>query len=500
MQDGTGFKVLDSTYVIVNVQNKPITVQTTASPESVNVNANADIAVAVKDFASQAPISGAAVSLTKSGGRLIPASGTTGPDGVFRATFTPDAAGAYTVNVSVQAPGYDNWQGVINVQGSERPLNVTVEATPQPATAGSEVTIRVIATGDEGPLSNADVNITSSAGKITPVSVKTGPDGVYMAKFTADQPGNYTITTVVTADGYVSATKSIDVTVNQSTDLMMLICPGAICLGILLIVLLIVLLRWLKSDLKILPKKTKIPADGTSKTPVRVQFVNGFGMAKKMGRDAEVELESTAGSIKGVVIPAGKEYADAELTSAREFGPVTITAKSGDRRANARVDFTLENSTLDVAIQPGEIPADGKSSASVTVKVKDGQGNVVAPLDEKAVELKTTLGTVQSPVKIPARAQSASTSLTSGEVSGLAVVTASTDGLRGEGKVALKGMAKRFCMHCGTGMSLEAAQCPKCGQTPPSGVDTKQCPTCGTVIPEAAKFCYSCGARQPDKK
>jgi RNA polymerase subunit RPABC4/transcription elongation factor Spt4 len=179
---------------------------------------------------------------------------------------------------------------------------------------------------------------------------------------------------------------------------------------------------------------------------------------------------------------------------------VTITAKSGDRRANARVDFTLENGTLDVAIQPGEIPADGKSSASVTVKVKDGQGNVVAPLDEKAVELKTTLGTVQSPVKIPARAQSASTSLTSGEVSGLAVVTASTDGLRGEGKVVLKGMAIRFCMHCGTGMSLEAAQCPKCGQTPPSGVDTKQCPTCGTVIPEAAKFCYSCGARQPDKK
>jgi hypothetical protein len=97
-QDGTGFKVLDSTYVIVNVQNKPITVQTTASPESVNVNANADIAVTVKDFASQAPISGTAVSLTKSGGRLIPASGTTGPDGVFRATFTPDAAGAYTVN------------------------------------------------------------------------------------------------------------------------------------------------------------------------------------------------------------------------------------------------------------------------------------------------------------------------------------------------------------------------------------------------------------------
>ena len=58
---------------------------------------------------------------------------------------------------------------------------------------------------------------------------------------------------------------------------------------------------------------------------------------------------------------------------------------------------------------------------------------------------------------------------------------------------------ERYCMHCGTGMSLEAAECPGCGKTPPSGVDTRECPACSTVIPEAAQFCYRCGLKQPKK-
>jgi ribosomal protein L40E/uncharacterized protein YceK len=56
---------------------------------------------------------------------------------------------------------------------------------------------------------------------------------------------------------------------------------------------------------------------------------------------------------------------------------------------------------------------------------------------------------------------------------------------------------KRFCMHCGTSMPLEAEVCPKCGKTPPSGVDVKTCKNCNAVIPIVAKFCAECGASQP---
>jgi RNA polymerase subunit RPABC4/transcription elongation factor Spt4 len=257
------------------------------------------------------------------------------------------------------------------------------------------------------------------------------------------------------------------------------------------------LFLWLKRSLKVIPMKAKLPADGVSTTPVRAQFVNGLGMAKKQGKALEVDLESTAGRIGSTSIPAGKYYVDSVLTSSKEFGPVTITARAGGKSATARVDFIAENGKIEVEAQPETVPADGKSSATITVRVKDDKGNVVAPLTDKSLDLKTTLGTLPSPLKWPARATSVTANLLSGEASGTAVITATLDGLKGEGKVAFQGMPKRFCMHCGAPMSLEAALCPKCGKTPPSGTDVKECASCKTVIPDPARFCHHCGAQQP---
>lgn len=55
---------------------------------------------------------------------------------------------------------------------------------------------------------------------------------------------------------------------------------------------------------------------------------------------------------------------------------------------------------------------------------------------------------------------------------------------------------KRYCMHCGTGMTGEALSCPKCGKQPAGGPDTKTCPNCGAVINIVASFCPKCGAAQ----
>jgi len=56
---------------------------------------------------------------------------------------------------------------------------------------------------------------------------------------------------------------------------------------------------------------------------------------------------------------------------------------------------------------------------------------------------------------------------------------------------------KRYCMHCGTGMTGDALSCPKCGKQPAGGPDTKVCPNCGAVINIVAAFCPKCGAAQP---
>ncbi|MEM2506073.1 MAG: zinc ribbon domain-containing protein [Nitrososphaeria archaeon] len=57
--------------------------------------------------------------------------------------------------------------------------------------------------------------------------------------------------------------------------------------------------------------------------------------------------------------------------------------------------------------------------------------------------------------------------------------------------------AKRYCMHCGSGMPEDAVSCPKCGKQPAGGPDTKVCPNCGSVINIVAAFCPKCGAAQP---
>ncbi|HEY3274852.1 MAG TPA: zinc ribbon domain-containing protein, partial [Methanocella sp.] len=134
--------------------------------------------------------------------------------------------------------------------------------------------------------------------------------------------------------------------------------------------------------------------------------------------------------------------------------------------------------------------------ATVLIKVKNGKGAYVTPLEDMVIEFKSTLGDIIGTVQMASGAQSASTTIISGEMTGTAVVTASLGGLQGEGRIEFKGLPKRFCMHCGAAMTMEASSCPSCGLTPPSGVDTKQCPTCGTVIPEQAQFCNKCGAMQ----
>ncbi|MCX9076321.1 MAG: zinc ribbon domain-containing protein, partial [Candidatus Methanoperedens sp.] len=195
---------------------------------------------------------------------------------------------------------------------------------------------------------------------------------------------------------------------------------------------------------------------------------------------------------------------EAILTSSKECGSVTITARSGKQKATAQVEFTCSEAGLDVEISPPMIPADGKSTATVIIKIKDDKGSYLTSLIERTVELTTTSGTITSPVKIPQKTLAGIGVITSAQTSGTAKVIASCcppkgggKALYGEGKVVFGELAKRYCMHCGTMMTMEAQSCPSCGKIPPSGVDTKQCSTCGAVLPLSAKFCDKCGAKQP---
>ena len=366
-------------------------------------------------------------------------------------------------------------------------------------TVTGEPVLRIIGEKIEPkPISEATITLISSpGGKLKKDKGSTGSDGTFSTYFSSSNPGTYTVSVNVSYFNSNSIQDEVQITVNPSIENGDFNLSFILTISVILILSLIGLFIWTRGSLKLLPDQTSIPCDGKSTIPIKIQFANVFGKPRKPKKDCEVKLKTTSGTIRNAIIPAGKEFVQTTLTSSNDCGPVMLTAKSGKQKATAQVNFVSIETGLDVEISPPEIPADSKSTATVTIRVKDDAGNDITSQSERTVELTTTLGTITSPVNIPPETLAGTATITSGQTSGTALVTASIGSLTGEGNVIFEEL-RRYCMYCGTPMSMEAPKCPKCGKIPPSGVDTKECSTCGAVVPLSVKFCDKCGARQPE--
>ncbi|VVB87888.1 Double zinc ribbon [uncultured archaeon] len=275
--------------------------------------------------------------------------------------------------------------------------------------------------------------------------------------------------------------------------------------GLIFIILVLLLISaaaafqefWLKGRLELIPLITSAPCDGTSTIPLKVQFVDPSGKPRKQLKDRNVEIRSTSGNVMKVVILKGEETAETELKSSNVCGIVTLEAKSGIQKANARVNFAGNVAGLVLEVAPSKIPADGISISSVTIKIKDDKGNFITSPDERIVEMSTSLGTVTSPVKIPPGTLSGIAILSSCMRTGTATITATFGSLHGEKKVVFEELAERYCMNCGDPMKREMTACPTCKKTPPPDTEIKECYSCSGVIPATAMFCDKCGAKQP---
>lgn len=272
----------------------------------------------------------------------------------------------------------------------------------------------------------------------------------------------------------------------------------AACVALLLLIILVLLLwRWRR--LKVVPGSATAPCDGKTAMPVKVMLANGFGLRRRPRTNMDIEMEATSGSIQNVVLPISRDFVEAMLVPSKEFGAVTITAKAGKKKARANISFVCDGASFEVMVSPETLRASDDNSANVRIRVRDRNGNYAAPMQDMAISLTSTMGRISGNIKLPARSTETITSITPGDKSGTAVITAVSGPIKGEGRVNFQGIARRFCMHCGSTMTMDASKCPKCGLTPPSGVDVKQCTTCNAIIPEAAKYCDKCGARQPER-
>jgi ribosomal protein L40E len=347
------------------------------------------------------------------------------------------------------------------------------------------------------PVPGANVVLfCTGGGALSPASGTTDASGTFQSTFIAPAEGSYRVNVTVIKEGFPMGSQSMPVTVGSGGGLPL----GLVFPAILLLVIAAVVAAflWTRNNLQLILNQREVPADGKSTIPIRIQFANGFGQLKRQRFDRQVTLDATSGTIGSVGFPEGKAFADTTLTSSRECGKVKLIAKYGAQKAEGTVDFQCPGSTVEVVSTPMEIPADGKSAATLVIRVRDKSGNLLSFLDEKTVNLSTTLGTITSPVRVPPRSQDIRATLTSGQVSGSATVTATLDQMKGEATVKFTSLAKRFCMHCGAPMGLDAAKCPSCNRAPPAGggVDTKTCPACRAIMPVSALFCEWCGARQ----
>ena len=142
---------------------------------------------------------------------------------------------------------------------------------------------------------------------------------------------------------------------------------------------------------------TSIPADGGSTSTITVELRDEFGNPLTGGGDA-VGLSTTAGTV-GSVSDQGNGTYTATLTSSTTAATATVsgTVNGNPITDTATVEFTpvASGATSQITADPTSIPADGSSTSTITVQLRDASGN---PLTEGGddVDLSTTAGTLSS--------------------------------------------------------------------------------------------------------
>ena len=143
---------------------------------------------------------------------------------------------------------------------------------------------------------------------------------------------------------------------------------------------------------------TSIVADGATTSTITVQLKNSSGSNLTFG-GSTVVLSTTLGSL-GSVTDNGDGTYTATLTSSVTSGTATITGtvNGSSITDDAEVEFTpiaASAATSTITASPTSIVADGATTSTVTVQLKDANGNdLVAGGD--TVALFTTLGSLGS--------------------------------------------------------------------------------------------------------
>lgn len=362
------------------------------------------VTVELKDtHGNRLAASGGTVTLSATAGSLSAV--TDHGDGTYSATWTaPTTAGTATVSGFVNGSALAGKASLNFVAGAASPSATSLSINPASITADgvSTAVITVQAKDAYGnPVTQGGdaVSVETSGGTLSAVTDRG--NGTYTA----------TVKAPTTAGKAVVRAELNGKTVTQTADIAYV--PGAASPATSLLT----------------AGASALPADGSSTTALTVQLKDVYGNNLTSGGD-RVSLSATAGSI-GAVTDHGDGTYSAVLTAPTVAGPATITATVNGAKLlqTASADFepgaASASESLLTAASPA-MPADGASTTTVTLQLKDAFGNELKTGGDTVV-LTTTAGTLGSVQDHGDGTYSAM--LTAGTVSGSAVVSGAVNGV-----------------------------------------------------------------------
>ena len=256
---------------------------------------------------------------------------------------------------------------------------ITAAPTSIPADGSSTSTITVeLRDAEDNPLTDGGDNVvlSTTAGSLS--SVLDLGNGAYQATLTASSSAE-----TATITGTVNGNAITD----DATVTFTAVGPGPPS----------------GATSQITASPTSIPANGTSTSTITVQLRDAAGTPLTTG-GATVVLSTTAGSL-GSVADLGNGSYQATLTSSSSVSTVIATV-SGTVNGSAITDdatvtFTgvgpgpPSGATSQITASPTSIPADGTSTSTITVALRDAAGNPLTT-GGATVTLSTTAGTLGS--------------------------------------------------------------------------------------------------------
>ena len=346
----------------------------TASPTSIMANGTATsiITVQLKDSDGDNVITGGAiVTLTTNAGTL--SSVTDNLNGTYTATLSSNTAGSATITGTLNTVAISDSASVTLVASTNANLSNLAPSTgtlsPSFDAATTTYTISV-PNGTSGITFTPTVAESHATVTVNGVTVTSGsPSGNIPLTV-----GENTVTVVVTAqDG---STKTYTVTVTRaaaSAD---------------------------PAETTITASPTSITADGTSTSTITVQLKDASGTNVATGTGYSVVLATSAGTLSSVTNNNNGIFT-ATLTAPSSVGAGSLTI-SGTLNSSAITDTEVITLTPGAATtgqtlitaSPTSIAADGSTTSTITVQLKDANGDNLPNGTGYSVALATTTGSL----------------------------------------------------------------------------------------------------------